>query len=76
MFQQALWHFGDGNIINRNKLRLAYVRAQLDFVILVDRDTLGPIGQHYTHHDKESDSNNYDSQYHSSTRRFLSHCIV
>ena len=38
--------------------------------------TLGPMGQHYTHHDKEIDSDNNDSNYHSSTRRFKSHCIM
>lgn len=67
MVQQALRHFGNGYFICRNKLRLAYVRAQLDFTILVDRDTLGPIGQHYTHHDKERDSGKNDSNYHSDT---------
>ena len=36
----------------------------------------GPIGQHYTHHDKESDSDNDDSNYHSSTRRFMIHYSV
>ena len=75
MSQHALWHFGDGNFINRNKSRLAYVRAQLDFVVLIDLDTLGPIGQNCTHHDKESNSNYNDSQYHSSMR-FKSHNIA
>lgn len=76
MAQQALRHFGDGNIIKRNKSRLAQVRAQLDLAVLVDRNTLGPIGQQYTHHDKESGSDNNDSNYHSSTGRFKSHCTV
>ena len=62
--------------LNRNKSRLAQVRAQLDLAVLVDRNTLGPIGQQYTHHDKESGSDNNDSNYHSSTGRFKSHCTV
>ena len=38
--------------------------------------TLGPMGQHYTHHDKESGSDNNDINYHSSTVRFKSHYIM
>ena len=38
--------------------------------------TLGPIGQQHTHHDKERDSDNNVSNYHSSTRRFKSHYIM
>ena len=38
--------------------------------------TLGPMGQHYTHHDKERDSDNNVSNYHSSKRRYKSNYIM